>query len=205
MKLEDLRIYLPKYLSAESEKSLHAEIKSFLANSWPNKYYTSRLQHENIVFQGDAIQDLPFTNHPDSTERLTTCMVISNTCDIDLANKRPLPTLVSYCPIIKLSKYKSLLSAQSAADSKSIDDHIDAIKRQENTSIFFLPSAGSISEDSIVLFDRPTHYPNNFINRQELEKQRLFTLSDFGAYLLLLKLSVHFTRIKDKVDRGCTH
>jgi hypothetical protein len=30
----------------------------------------------------------------------------------------------------------------------------------------------------------------------------LFTLSNFGFYLYLLKLSIHFTRIQEKIDRS---
>jgi hypothetical protein len=205
MKLEDLTIYLPKYLSAESAKALHEELKSFMANSWPNKYYTFGLRYEKVVFQGDGIDNLPFFNYLDRTEKNITCMVISNTCDIELSNRRLLPTFVTYCPIIKLSKYRNILLKHSTDTSQQIEAHIDAIKRQEITSIFYLPSTESTFEDSIVLFDRPSHCPNEHIPRQKLDQHRHFTLSDFGAYLLLLKLSIHFTRIRDEVDRGCTH
>ena len=56
-------------------------------------------------------------------------------------------------------------------------------------------------DDSIVFFDRVCNFPNNKIPRENLKEQRLFTLSDYGSYLFLLKLSIHFTRIQDKVER----
>ncbi len=57
-------------------------------------------------------------------------------------------------------------------------------------------------EDSIVFLDKIYHVDNRFINRDTLEDQRLFSLSDYGFYMLIFKLSVHFSRIQEKVNRG---
>ena len=43
--------------------------------------------------------------------------------------------------------------------------------------------------------------PNTLIERDKINYNRIFTLSDYGAYLFLLKLSIHFTRVQDKVER----
>ena len=43
---------------------------------------------------------------------------------------------------------------------------------------------------------------NSYISREELNSKRLFSLSDYGFYMLLFKLSVHFSRIQEKVNRG---
>jgi hypothetical protein len=64
-----------------------------------------------------------------------------------------------------------------------------------------LPKIEGKLDDSIVFFDRVCNFPNKLIVRQNLKSRRLFTLSDYGAYLFLFKLSIHFTRIQDKVDR----
>lgn len=70
------------------------------------------------------------------------------------------------------------------------------------TQIIFLP-ANSQMEDSIVFLDKIYHVDNRFINRDTLEDQRLFSLSDYGFYMLIFKLSIHFSRIQEKVNRGC--
>lgn len=73
---------------------------------------------------------------------------------------------------------------------------------KNNTQIIFLP-ANSQMEDSIVFLDKIYHVDNRFINRDTLEDQRLFSLSDYGFYMLIFKLSIHFSRIQEKVNRGC--
>ena len=55
--------------------------------------------------------------------------------------------------------------------------------------------------ESIVFLDRVNNIPSKFIVRTTVPQKRIFTLSDYGAYLFLLKLSIHFTRIKDNVER----
>lgn len=146
MMFNELKIYLPKFLSAESEKNLYDEIRGFINNSLKNRYYTSNLSNQSIVFQGDGIFDLPFYNNSDGLVKSVNCMVISNTCDIDISNKRSLPTHISYCPIIMLSKYKDILIKNSSKTQEQIDDHISAIRRQEVTQMFYLPKNNKLKE-----------------------------------------------------------
>ena len=82
-----------------------------------------------------------------------------------------------------------------------ITDHINAIKKQEITQIFYLPKFDGKLEESIVFLDRVNNMPNTLIERDKISSNRIFTLSDYGAYLFLLKLSIHFTRVQDKVER----
>jgi hypothetical protein len=205
MVFNELKIYLPKFLSDESEKVLYDEIKGFIKNSLNNRYYTTKLNDEHIIYQGDGLFELPIYDHGDKTTKKSRSIVISNTCDIDIANKRPLPINISFCPLIRLSKYKNLLLNKSGKTIEQVESHIDSIKRQEITQMFFLPKNDKLEEDSIALLDRPNNFINEQIERNNLNSSRIFTLSDFGAYLFLLKLSIHFTRIQDNVDRGTTH
>ena len=82
-----------------------------------------------------------------------------------------------------------------------IKNHIIDIRRQAITSILFLPS-NSKMPDSIVFLDRIMSVDNSYISREQLNCKRLFSLSDYGFYMLLFKLSVHFSRIQEKVNRG---
>ncbi len=128
-------------------------------------------------------------------------MVISNTCDIDPDNKRLFPSQIVYSPIFNLNKYKTHLLMNSSKTEHQINDHIQSIKRQEITQIFYLPAIEDIIKESIVFFDRVCSCSNSYIDRNKLPRQRLFTLSDYGEYLFLLKISIHFTRIQDSVER----
>jgi hypothetical protein len=200
MNFDDFKLYLPKYLSADSEKELFEGLKNFPTNI-DARLYTTYLKDEEIIYQGDGIKEMLVINLPTIEAKPVNSMIISNTCDIDLANKRMFSSNIIYCPIIKLSKYQDLLKSKSGKTEKQINSHITAIKNQEITQVFFLPNGNGIIEESIVFLDRINHISNDYISREKLSNDRIFTLSDYGAYLFLLKLSIHFTRIQDKVER----
>ncbi len=197
---DDLKIFLPKFLSSESEKELFEGIKEFPENI-DERIYTEYLKDSEVIFQGDGIKDLLVVNLPDTKIKPTPGMIISNTCDIDTSNKRLFGEQIVYTPIINLEKYKNILYENSKKGKKAINNHINSIKEQCVTQIFYLPKYKNLLNDSIVFFDRVCNYPNKLLSRKDLYSKRLFTLSDYGAYLFLLKLSIHFTRIKDNVDR----
>jgi len=142
-------------------------------------------------------------NLPNSVIKPAPTIILSNTCDIALDNKRNFPSQIVYSPIFNLEKYRQLLIGSSKKTVEQIDAHIASIKRQEPTQIFFLPKLDGKLDESIVFLDRVNNLPSKFIDRKTVPQKRIFTLSDYGAYLFLLKLSIHFTRIKDNVERKC--
>jgi hypothetical protein len=200
MNLEDLKIYLPKYLSPASEKELFEGLRDFPSNI-DSRIYTDYLKSEEIIFQGDGLNDMLIVNLPDVVTKPAPSMILSNTCDIDLQNKRNFPSQIVYSPIFNLAKYRDKLYESSKKSNEQIDGHILSIKKQEITQIFYLPKLDGTLDESIVFFDRVCNLPSKSIDRNSLKKRRLFTLSNYGAYLFLLKLSIHFTRFQDKVDR----
>ena len=104
--IEDIHLYLPKYLSEESTKKLFDEIGNFPDNI-SHSLYTSNIASDNIIFQGDAINSLLVINLPDSKIGKAPSMILSNTCDIDLTNERPFPSQICYAPIFQLEKYEN--------------------------------------------------------------------------------------------------
>ena len=54
---DELKKYLPKYLSEENYKTLLAELKSFPYNI-DGRMYTSMLD-KNVIFQGDGLKKMP--------------------------------------------------------------------------------------------------------------------------------------------------
>ncbi len=200
MNLDDIKIYLPKFLSAESEKELFYGLKEF-PNNIDARLYTNYLDDVNIIYQGDGIMDMLVCNISDKSIKSVPSLVLSNTCDIDVNNKRNFSSQIVYAPIFNLKKYKNALYKKSSKSKEQLCAHIESIKKQEITQIFFLPGIEGKIEDSIVFFDRVFNCPNNYIDRESLKERKLFTLSDYGAYLFLIKLSLHFTRVQDKVER----
>jgi hypothetical protein len=83
-----------------------------------------------------------------------------------------------------------------------IDAHIAHIRRQEITQIVYLPKNGNLTEDSIVFLDRLNNYPADLFDVGQIKARKLFSLSNYGLYMFLIKLSIHFTRIQERVDRS---
>ena len=163
--------------------------------------YTYSLDN-NIIYQGEGIKEMPIIDLANIGKgvKITNCLILSNTCDMDIANNRLFPASIMYAPIINLANYISVLQKQGVDDTK-IKNHVTNLKQQKITQIIYLP-ANSRIDDSIVFLDRIQHIDNRYIDRNLLETKRLFSLSDYGFYMLIFKLSVHFSRIQEKVNRG---
>jgi hypothetical protein len=202
--IEEIQKYLPQYLSAPSQHQLFDELRNFPENIDKRLYSESLLEKENI-FQGDGIARMLVSNLPSKEFREMPAIVLSNTCDIDIENKRLFPSRIVYAPIFLLVKYRNMLIEEFVKTGKnsinSINAHISAIKRQEITQILYLPQGGRLSDDSIVFLDRLNNYPADEIEAGFVKYNKLFTLSNYGFYLFIIKLSIHFTRIQERVDR----
>ncbi|MDE0112984.1 MAG: hypothetical protein OXI87_14880 [Albidovulum sp.] len=101
-----------------------------------------------------------------------------------------------FAPIVKLSKIEARLKDRGLAED-AVKGRIDAIERQSVTNIFYLPAGEPLEEDYVALFDDLHSMP---IASWE-NSQKLFTLSMAGFYLFVFKLSVHFCRLHENVDR----
>jgi len=200
MKGADIQKYLPKYLSAESQKELFDDVKKFVDDDDTYKVYTTLLDGKSTIYQGDGLAGFKFYYFEKGEVKTSPGLVLSNTCDISLENDRYLPTQILYSPIVSLSKYIDLLQKNGMFEDR-INSHIDSVRRQEITSIFYIPEFQGRIEESVVFLDRISNMRNSAEVTSELLKDRIFTLSNFGFYLLLLKISIHFTRIREGVDR----
>ena len=200
IRLEDIEIYLPKFLSADSKKALFEGLRQFPDNI-DSRFYTNRLRNDPIVYQGDGIRNLPFLIIPELEAQPINVTIISNSCDTDPSNIRLFRSKVVYAPILKLESYRNMLLREGVL-APEVNNHIEAIRRQEITQTFFLPAQGQLEQDSFVLLDRLISCDNDFIDRKVLHQSRLFSLSDYGHYLFLVKISIHFCRLHEGVDRG---
>lgn len=196
--LDDIRLYLPKYLSPETEKKLLEDLSDFPSNI-DDRMYTN-LENE-IIFQGDCIKDLLIINLPDTKTKKSNSLIISNTCDIDEKNERKFSSNIIYAPLIKLEKYKNILIKNKKYSETSILDHIEDIKKQRITQIFYLPPSVKVNEETFIFFDRVCSCDNRYLKRTNISEIRLFSLSQYGFYLFLFKLSIHFTRMYEGIDR----
>lgn len=198
---DDIRLYLPQYLSEENLITLKQQLKAFGEGHDYGEYFTNRLKDEPYLFQGDGVSSIMF-NLPNPIPRENTpVLLLSNTCDMDLNNKRLNKCKIMYAPLLNLDKYVASLEKNGIAKDR-IDNHIKDIRDQVISQIMFLPTSILWGYDSIVLFDRAISVPLTTEYLNKMVESRSFSLSNYGFYMLLLKLSYHFTRIQEKVDRS---
>lgn len=198
---DDIKRYLPQYLSEDNLVDLKKQLKAFGEGHDSGEYFTTRLKDEPHLFQGDGVKSI-MINIPDTTVQCDRhVLLLSNTCDMDLNNVRLNPCRIMYAPILNIEKYITMLE-RNGEPRERIDNHIKDIKNQIISQILFLPTSVFGGADSIVLFDRAISVPLTKDAVDGMLSSRTFSLSNYGFYLLLLKLSYHFTRIQEKVDRG---
>ena len=126
-------------------------------------------------------------------------ILLSNTCDMSTDNKRMNPCRIMYAPILNFEKYAQRLL--KFFPEHRVKNHLKDVKAQLISQILYLPKGGKIDYDGIVFFDRAISIPLTEETVRAMCGNKLFTLSNFGLYLLLFKMSVHFTRIQERIDR----
>lgn len=192
---EALRDQIPYYLTWEQKQGLMKALQSFPRDI---QYYLNKYHDE--VLQGDGWTKLVVFNFDTGERASIKGIVLSNTCDVSPENKRDLPANVLFAPIVSLNSYIELLKKSGVTDN-SITSKVTAIKRQEVTTLFYLPASDNLGADHIALLDNVHTMPaKTFASEKGMAK--IFTLSDVGFYLFIFKLSVHFCRLHEDVVRA---
>ncbi len=199
MIFDDIKIYLPKYLTPELQKKLFRDLNQFPENI-DNRLYSSECIEQDIIYQGDGIKDLLVVDMSRKEFKNKDSMIFSNTCDIDIRNTRFFSANIIYSPIVKLEDYINKVLNRTSKTEDEKKSHINSIKKQEISQMFYLPE-GKIDYEGLVFFDTINSCQNKLLNRDNLNTKRIFSLSQYGHYLFLFKLSIHFCRISEKVER----
>jgi len=190
---EEIRLYLPKYLSPAKIDELYSEIKSF--PDIPNHYF--EYPEANELLQGDGWRGFVSINFETVEKQEVSGIIISNSCDIDINNPRDNEPNVLFAPISSLGKYENILAATKSEEQ--VSNIIRNIKEQKITNIFYLPQFNEDIGDCIIVLDDIKPHPlRNFIDK---DKSRLFSLQQTFFYLFLMKLSIHFSRFNEGVER----
>jgi len=193
---DEFKQYLPRYLSGDEQQSLFRDLSQFPANI-NDRMYTRSLWDEPYVFQGDGIRDMLVVELPDTSVKPAPCMVISNTCDMSPENRHPTPMRAAYAPIINLSKFEAAID-----QTQAVNDYLADVRKQRVSNVFYLPQGGGLEYEGMVMLDRLNNCGLSALNNDSLPERRLFTLSNYGFYVFVFKLSIHFTRIREQVARG---
>lgn len=198
---ESLQNNIPSYLTAEDQRALVAELQAIAAGEHSGYFLSEYFDDfQEQMLQGDGWRGFQLYIHDKAEVRSIKGLVLSNSCDVDPGNPRPVPANVTFAPLVKLSAYQEVL-AKSGIESAQITSKIDAIKAQKTTNIFYIPSGGPLDDDYIVRLDSMQSMPVH-VHNQAQEKEKLFTLSQTGFYMLILKLSVHFCRLHERINRN---
>lgn len=199
--LEDkISIYLPQYLSSESKRELFSQLDAFPVDGTKSTIYSNACKNFNTLLQGDGISEVPYVFFPDiSNNRKVNAILLSNTCDMSLDNNRLYSSKVMYVPLLRYDKYAEMIKLKYP---EKAENHLKDVRKQYVTQMLYLPQGSGLAYDAIAFFDQAISLPLSKDLVDSFCAKRLFSLSNLGFYLLLLKLSIHFTRIKEKIDRN---
>lgn len=168
------------------------------------------------LLQGDLLPSirLPIWQSEPATfsKGYTNALLIANTCDVDVVgNARNVPKEVGFVPLVPLSDFIAALTrklqtqALNPATIKTKLQNIEKeLKGQLLTNVFYLPASPTGLPECVALLDRPFWFPSSELVTvgPELLKHRLATLSQWGYYLFILKLSYHLCRLPEERDRN---
>jgi hypothetical protein len=200
---ENFSRLLPGYLTDETRKNLEVALKSFTQTS--GIFEDPFISFKNDYFlQGDIVKDIPFpfwTKTQFITHNAPRCMILSNTCDIDVNNPRDIPIDCLLAPILDLNKI-ALKLEESGASLQKISNVIRDIKQYKITNLFYLPidSEGNYDPHGsgyVAVLDKTFSLPRHVLDIS----QHVRSLNQFFSYLFTFKLSIHLCRFHDKVDR----
>jgi hypothetical protein len=189
----DLLDHIPHYLPEADQAALLEQLRDF-----ENRNYYTRLFPDELL-QGDGWFGFEVVNFFDGRKDLVRGILFSNSCDIDAANVRDFPSRAVFAPLIRVSSYIEFL--ERSVEPSKIIHKLEAIRRQRVTSLFYLPKGGALEEDHIAVLDDLHSVPLSAF-RSNTNRAKLFTLSQMGAYLFLLKISIHFCRFSENLARG---
>lgn len=192
--LEQVRRSLPPYLAAEEKQALLDQLSG---HSTRPEYY-GRVDGDDEPLQGDGWQGLTAFDFDSGARDQLQGLVLSNSCDIAAANNPYTEQRIVYSPLLSLRLYQEFLIAEGHGPEK-VDELAHRIRQQKVHRIFYLPPMEGVREESIVALDLLHSQPLDSVRGHGL--RRLFTLSTFGWYMLLLKISIHFLRMQEAVER----
>lgn len=193
---ESLDKYMPYYLTQEQRVGLKKAFSDF-SKAVQVSYYS--LKQSIDILQGDTWSAIKMFSYHDGNSTLTKCIMLSNTCDVSPENQRAMPAHAVFAPIVQINKLRQVLLG-AGLSVQAVNEKIDSIMQQRTTSMFYLPDHGNLKGGYVALLDRVQSAPVEAVVSDE-SNERLTSLSMFGFYLFVFKLSVHFCRMHEAAER----
>lgn len=203
--LELIERLFPPSISEQRKSRLRDGLKQFAVNSDSKLYTDFYLTYSpNYFLQGDLIFELRFASW-DSEKRdfekvYLDSIILSNSCDIDEANQssRTLPKQVMIAKLFSLTDFKEGLAFHGIEDCEVI---VERLKNQEYSNLMYFPPINNT--EYIAFFDELSSVSNEELNalKIDIDRNRIACLDWFGYYLFMFKLSYHFCRLPEEIDR----
>lgn len=210
--LEIIRTFLPKYLTPEMQENLFHQVKEYFPSVVNPEVVYFSIPEKNYFYQGDCVVDIPFAQFLGGQfgTAYMKGVVASNTCDISPENSRLDPSYVQFASVFSLSEYISILEKQGISAAR-IKSFLNDLKGNRISNLFYLPEKNEngkiVLEESFVRLDVNTSLPIDILNDDTYNKEyapngdRIFSFSNYGFYVFLLKLSIHYCRFREGVFR----
>lgn len=192
---EQVSLFLRKYLTPSQKQDLYSEMLRFPGTT---QFYLHRPDLRDQLLQGDGWQGFIAINFHTGQRKVVSGVILSNSCDASTDNSRSLPVNILFAPLVNLSQYEQLLLTNGKSPAQ-VSSQFNEIRNQKVTSMFYLPRLSGVIEESIILLDDIHVHPlRDFL---EVSHEPLFQLNQFAFYLFLIKLSIHFCRFQEGIQR----
>lgn len=196
---ERVRLHLPPYLTAADKNELIAQIRDHVSNRQETANYFAVIPAATDPLQGDGWRGFTLIDFDSGQRQRVIGLVLSNTCDVQLSNRPGPDERIVFAPLLDLARYKQFLREAGEPEDR-VDQLMVSVRRQEVNRIFYLPAVRGLVGESIVALDAIYSEPIRALDYDATN--RCFSLSMFGWYMLLLKLSIHFTRMQETLNRN---
>jgi hypothetical protein len=142
---EEIQKNIPQYLTSQQQAELVNQL-----NDFENRNYYSTLFPDDIL-QGDGWSSIEVVKFEDGIRDKIKGILLSNSCDLDPANRRDFPSRIVFAPLVRLDAYVAAL--RRGLDDEQINNKLAAIRKQHVTSLFFLSQGGTLEGDHIAVLD----------------------------------------------------
>lgn len=211
---DNFELLLPNYLTSEQKSRLKDSLAQFAVQR-ETKDPSGELDYSNFVTrqaceyfkQSDLVYQIRYPHLNEDTfefeKYYTTAIILSNTCDISNENAHTLnKKQCVLAPIIELDSYIQTLKTLDTFSDARLASFLNELKLQRITNIFYISENGG--SEYIALLDKIFWFPTDELNSylEDINENKLFSLTQFGYYLFLLKLTFHFSRFPEALDRA---
>jgi hypothetical protein len=207
---DNFDLILPNYLVNEDKSRLRDALRQFTVNEKGNEInYTDfyKSYEHGYFMQSDLVKEIRMSLWNDEGEVFekvySDAIIISNTCDISFENKHSINSKQCLlAPLIDFNEYINDLVG-SGYEKEKLDQFILTVKSQLVTNLFYLPLFHKDKKEYVVFLDNIFWFPAIELNSylENIQDNRIASLSHFGYYLFILKLSYHLCRLPEQCDR----